>query len=509
MIRRIFAGVAIPLLLAFLLFASISAPAQRDAKQAQFLEVRRRQLDVQAARKQYERVAKLADQGLVSQTDLDRDRNTVSTAQLNYQQAVLALMDLEPRISVRSAIKILDNDGRILVKLVIANLTESFDSSQLQLLNSLDGADPIPEQLLSPAVKSVFVSLRSAETALTGENGLVRTANPAISLPYEIHIPRMEYGETKTLNYQLLKDVDAVIVTLSYQSRTQEIPLQLQRAASDREVQLSSSQFSQEADLNGQATFSLTLDRPTVDVRSFQLKVLDLPEQISYSFLDPQSQARLSEINLPAGVTRKSLDLRLYLPERAGEQVTIDKPIEFLALALDAGSARRLENENPTPDRLASGSGKVKLVIIPRGVGKVEVMAESLFSEVEVGQPITTTIRVRNTGSRRLNNVKVSAECPLNWQAFIDPANISDLDIDSEQVVAMRITPPVDGGIGDYEVRVKTESFADNRRVASEDKVYRISVKAESSLAGPLGLIGGILVLVAGIVILGVKMTKR
>jgi uncharacterized membrane protein len=244
-------------------------------------------------------------------------------------------------------------------------------------------------------------------------------------------------------------------------------------------------------------------------VRSFQLKVLDLPEQISYSFLDPQSQARLSEINLPAGVTRKSLDLRLYLPERAGEQVTIDKPIEFLALALDAGSARRLENENPTPDRLASGSGKVKLVIIPRGVGKVEVMAESLFSEVEVGQPITTTIRVRNTGSRRLNNVKVSAECPLNWQAFIDPANISDLDIDSEQVVAMRITPPVDGGIGDYEVRVKTESFADNRRVASEDKVYRISVKAESSLAGPLGLIGGILVLVAGIVILGVKMTKR
>ena len=178
----------------FFAVAENTGVAQRDYDQIRFLEVRRRQLELQAARKQLERTEKLTAQGLVSAIDLDRDRNNVATAQLNYQQAVLALFELEPRISVRSAVKTQTQDGRRFVRLVIANLTQSFDDSQFKLLNNFDGADPIPEQLRTPAVTSILVSLRSAERPAGSENGASRPSTPTISLPYEIHVPRMEYG---------------------------------------------------------------------------------------------------------------------------------------------------------------------------------------------------------------------------------------------------------------------------------------------------------------------------
>ena len=57
-----------------------------------------------------------------------------------------------------------------------------------------------------------------------------------------------------------------------------------------------STQISQEADLGAQATYSLVLGRSTVDVRSFELKVLNLPQQIDYSFVDPTTEARLSQL---------------------------------------------------------------------------------------------------------------------------------------------------------------------------------------------------------------------
>src|SRR6185436_2815225 len=101
--------------------SSGQAWAQQSDEQRRFLEVRRRQLELQATRKQYERTEKLAAQGLVSQNDIERDRNAVATAQLNYQQTVLALLDLQPRISVRSAVKTQGSDGRKFVRLVIAN----------------------------------------------------------------------------------------------------------------------------------------------------------------------------------------------------------------------------------------------------------------------------------------------------------------------------------------------------------------------------------------------------
>jgi hypothetical protein len=487
------------------------AIAQQSDEQRRFLEVRRRQLELQSARRQAERTEKLAEQGLISQNDAERDRNAVATAQLNYQQAVLALLDLQPRISVRSAIKTQGADGRRFVRLVIANLTPTFDDSQFKLLSNFEGADPIPEQLRTRTVNDVFVSLRDNGSSPGPDASQFRGASTTISLPYEVHIPQLKYGETRTLDFQLLRDVDSLSVALSYRNQVQEVPVQLQHASGGSEIQISSSQVSQEADLASHATYNLLLERPSVDVRSFQLRVLNLPRQISYSFIDPQSQARLSQINFPAGITKQPLGLKLFLPERADERVLVDRPLEFWALAVEEGLAAKFAEERPyTEDEIAgAGPGKARLVVIPRGVGKIEVLAVSLFSEVESGQTVDASVNVKNSGTRRLDNIKLAADCPLNWRVEIEPDIIGSLEINRDEPIKLHIVPAADAGIGDYEVRIKTEAFADNRRVQSEDKIYRVSLKARTSVLGTSALVGSLLLLVTGVVVFGIKLTRR
>ena len=73
----------------------------------------------------------------------------------------------------------------------------------------------------------------------------------------------------------------------------------------------------------------------------------------------------------------------------------------------------------------------------------------------------------------------------------------------------MILSPPSDVPVGDYEVRLRTECSAYNRPVPTEDKVYRVSVKARPNLLGTLGLVGGLVLLVIAVVIFGIRLARR
>ena len=125
-----------------------AAQSQQNAisdEQRRFLDVRRRQIELTTARTALKRAEELEKQGLVPQSDLDRARTAVDTAQLNYQEAVLSLLSLQPRLTVRQAVKHQSKDGRKFVSLTVENLTPTFDDAQFKLLSNFEGADPIPE----------------------------------------------------------------------------------------------------------------------------------------------------------------------------------------------------------------------------------------------------------------------------------------------------------------------------------------------------------------------------
>ena len=503
-----------PALLLGLFFLVATPPASADSSvadmQRRVLEVRRRQVELRAERAEFDRKQQLYKDGLVSSVELDRAKTSVEKAQLGYQEAVLSLLSLQPRLAVKEAVKFQDEAGRKFVRLTVTNLTPTFDDAQFNLLNNFEGAEPIPEELKTQDIRDIFISLQDTGSG-GGAAGSGGSRGTTIALPYELYIPQLHYGESKTITFQFLRDVQQLVVAATYMGQQREIDIQLQQADSGSAVEISSTQISQEGDLGAQVNYALRLERSSVDVRGFQLRVLNLPRQITWSFVDPTSGARLSQLNFPAGVTQQNLELRLFLPEQADGQVSLDQPLQFWAVASPIGANADLAESRQwsVEEVRKSGAGALSLEVVPRGIGKIEVAATTLFSEIKAGEQVKAKLTVRNRGTRQLDTVRLIAEGPLGWKAEIVPDRVPSIELGKETDVELRVSPPDDVSVGDYEVRIRTESYAYNRRVPSEDKNYRINVKPGSNLVGTFLLILALCALVVGAVLFTIKLTRR
>ena len=169
--------------------------------------MRRAQVDLRAARAELSRSEELHEEGLISSTELERVQVQVERSELNYQQALLSLLSLQPRISVVEAWKFVQDGGKRFVRLTLTNLTPAVDDSELRMLSDFEGATPIPEELRTRDVRDVYVSIKAV-----GEGGTTGTATGSrttIGIPYEQRIPLLAYGEAETLRFQLLRDVDS------------------------------------------------------------------------------------------------------------------------------------------------------------------------------------------------------------------------------------------------------------------------------------------------------------
>lgn len=468
-----------------------------NVEQQRILELKKLQLALASARATLESSQNLYQAGVIPATELDRAKLEYQQSEINFQQAFLQLFSDVPRITLVGALKLQEPDGKRLVRLTLRNVSSvTLDYKAF----GIDSPDvPIPSDLKLREITNVIVSLREYDPA--GSLG------PIISRPYEIIIPVLAAGRERRLQFELLKDVDVVTVWMNYAGKTDQREVQLEKDASANIVTVTSATFSQEADLGAQATFDLALEQFTRVTNSFKLIVLNLPSQINYEFVEPATNARLSQVRFPEGVTSLKLQLRLSLPDQAGD-IALDHPFAFWVLVADPMSmpAAALHSEQ---EIRAVRAGKVLLELIPRGVGKLEVSAPVLYQEIKPGERTSLGLVVKNTGTRRIQNVKVSADNPIDWRTEISPTVIPVLEPFREEMVSAVIIPPPDVGVGDYEVRIKTEAMNGGRKIQSEDKINRVHVTGAAGMMSIL-VLGGILVVVfAGIILLGVKVSRR
>jgi uncharacterized membrane protein len=118
-------------------------------------------------------------------------------------------------------------------------------------------------------------------------------------------------------------------------------------------------------------------------------------------------------------------------------------------------------------------------------------------------------LTVYNDGTRRLDNIKVQAESPLNWNSAIIPDLVPSLLPGKEETIAVTIIPPPDVSVGDYETTIKTEAFASNRKVDSEDKKIRIHISSSANMLGTAALILLLVGILVGVVVFGVRLSRR
>ncbi|MCD7900308.1 MAG: NEW3 domain-containing protein [Bacteroides sp.] len=401
------------LLALFLSFSFIQA--QDDSEAALLLDLKKTRADYEVAKQKFDNDTKLFNAKAISANDFDRSKNELLSREVDYQKLILKLISQQSYITVERAVKYQDKRGNRKVKITLQSALEGNEEYLSQFKDHFDVFTP---EMRSGKIYNIYVSLIDNES------------KTIIGTPYEYRVSSIELGKTAHADFELLKDAESLTVALNYNNRKDEKNIYLKKDASMSVLDITSMQFSQETDLNSKAIYDITLERFSTSDDVYRLEIRNLPRQITYEFMDGDS--KVTQIRFSQGVNVKKLSLQVYLPDRDDEQVVIDQPIKFQVDAITASSGEK--------------AGTEQLEIIPRGRGKIEVRANNLYHETTSGQETTMDVIVRNGGSRRLDNVRITTEKPLGWETIVEPNIIRSLEPEKEQVVKVTIIPPKDGG---------------------------------------------------------------
>lgn len=468
----------LPYIITLFLLLTGLAYAQGDTEAALLLDLKKTRADYEVAKQKFDNDTKLFNEKAISANDYNSSKNELLSREVDYQKLILKLISQQSYITVERAIKYQDQRGNRKVKITLKSALEGNEEYLKQFQDHFDVFTP---EMRSGKIYNIYVSLVDNES------------KTIIGSPYEFRVPSIELGKQADADFELLKDAENLTVSLNYNNRKDEKNIYLKKDASMSLIDITSMQFSQETDLSSKASYDITLERFSTTDDVYRLEVKNLPRQISYDFTDGGS--KVTQIRFAQGINVKKLSLQVYLPDRDDEQVVIDKPIKFQVEAINSVNGE--------------SAGSEQLEIIPRGKGKIEVRANNLYHETTVGREVMMDAVIRNGGSRRLDNIRVSAEKPLGWDVMIEPNIISSLDPEKEETVKIRVIPPKDGGVGAQEVRLKTDAMADNKKVDTEDKTVRIQVNASTSIWGTLALILLLVAFIGGVVWFGMKLSKR
>lgn len=469
---------------------------QRD-DQYRVLGLKRAKEAYETAKKDYDRQKMLFEKGLISQAELDRARSYYADAEVNYQQSLLAVLFEQQYITVVKAVKYQGAGGAKHVRLTLANA--SGGGAEFRKLINLD--DALFRSLQPDIINDVYVSLQNNDGAV-------------ISQPYETKIDQLRYGEPARLEFALLQDLDVVSVNIIYGKGTQRtLKVYLEKDASVNKVLVQSQQFSQESELGKTASYDLTLELFGGIGNTFNLEVVNLPAQINRFFKDPASGARLSQFKFTETTNSRKAALDATLPDRPTDAVPIDQPVTFYVLVIPTSRMKEMPNlqakswKQEEIENLKVGF--VKLELLPRGKGRLLVRAQQLYYATDQSGAVDMSIDIVNEGSRRVDNVEVKVDLPLQWSKSIDPQVISSLDIGQEQRVHMTFTPPPGIPVGRYEIRLRTTGLTDNQPVIGEDKTVSVEIQAGANVLGTALLVILILGLVGGMVVFGIRLSKK
>ena len=505
--RRLGARLRRALSVAFLVLAGIvSLPDSTEAQSGTFfnqrddeyrlLGLKRAKEAYEAAKADYERQRALGEKKLISDQAVDDARRNFSDAEVNYQQSLLAVVFEQQYVIVSSAIKYQTGGNRKGVRLTLQNA--SGGGAEFQKLVGVD--DELFRALQPDVVNNVYVSLLNDENAI-------------ISQPYEKKIDRIRFGEPVTVQFALLQDLDAVTVSMIYGTgTTSSRKIYLQKDASVNIVAVAAEQFSQEVELGGSTDFALTLELFSGESNTYKLEAVNLPAQINRYFVDPTTDNRLSQFQFTEGVNTRRAALRVFLPDRPTEEVIIDRPRVFYALAIPRERVAEIGSLAATMTEAeiqALNVGYERLELIPRGTGQLMVRAQVLTYTIKPDQSVSVSIDIVNEGSRRLDNIRVVADPPLNWDDVVEPDVIPQLAIAQENKVTITLTPPPGVAPGNYDVRVRTTSLSEDLPIRGEDKTITIKVEQEANIFGTAVIVLLIVGLVTGIVVFGIRLSRR
>jgi uncharacterized membrane protein len=153
--------------------------------------------------------------------------------------------------------------------------------------------------------------------------------------------------------------------------------------------------------------------------------------------------------------------------------------------------------------------GFARLEIVPRGKGRLLVRIAQLYHTIGSSDRVAFPVEVVNEGTRRLDNVEVKLDLPPLWTKELDPAVLPRLEVSAEGRYQVVVQPPASVSPGRYEIRLRTSGLSDNQPVNAEDKTVTVEIQGGSNLFMTVLLVVVIVGLVTGIVIFGIRLSRR
>ena len=361
-----------------------------------------------------------------------------------------------------------------------------------------------PEEIAAAnEIRSIYVSLLD----VTDDTNIVK--------PYEEKIQVLGYNETVELTFQLQKDVESLKVSLNYPEL--EMPetrlIYLQKESALDVVNVSSLRFSQEGNLGSSVTYDLTLDRLAETENTFQLRVINLLNRLSFEFQDPETRTRQSQVKFTQEESKRNLSLIVYLPEELDASY-LDSTLEFHVAVLDEAEANELGGVNNRLDlpaeQIASIQGGVeRFELIPKGVPEIEVFVQNAFQTIKIGEEVNMTATLQNIGTRDLVDIRMIVDVNTDWKYTVVPEVISSLARTEEKEIQLTLSPPADIGVGEYQAKLNAEVTVDNRKFEARDRSITVQVESQTQMSVTTLLFGALILLMIGIVIVTIRISRR
>ena len=456
-----------------------------------FLGLLRARAEYVRASAELGRIASLADRGFASKSERQAREADYERARVDYMQQALAAVSATAHIAVVRAIRTPTKDGGTSVSVVLQHVGGSSDEFA-KLRGALDSA--LSAELRPDVIENVYVSLKNEPGA----------QGAAIGIPYEHHIAGMMRGQNSSISFRLLRKTDDVTVMLTYAGRTEERKVVLEDLAGPSTVAIQSTQFSQEAELGGEAVFDLHLTRFAGSGRnSFSIVVESLPSEIVYELRDPVSRARVGRIRFGDTERERAVQFIVQLPRRETSAIHAGQSMRF-GIALIEDDSQSVRNGS----RIAR-IGATRLEIVPRGVPKVDLRAANLYLEAALGDSLNVTFSVENSGSRNITGLNLVAEVPAGWRHSAEPKGPLTLAAGDRMEIRVRLQPAPNTPAGDYEARVRLETTGNAKAAESAEQVVRMRL---TQRRGGLWMVAGVLttlLILSGVVWMTVRLARR
>ena len=126
-----------------------------------------------------------------------------------------------------------------------------------------------------------------------------------------------------------------------------------------------------------------------------------------------------------------------------------------------------------------------------------------------MGEQIYMTLKLRNIGTRDLVDIRMVVDVYTDWKYVIEPEVVAKLLRNEETEIHLTLIPSSDVGVGEYEAKVNAELTVDNRHFEAREKTVRVHVQSKTQLSVTTLLFGALILLVIGIAIVTVRISRR